>query len=179
MRRVAVACKTPGAPVRSLPPGEQTGARVLEKISSPFRVCGEVVYCSPSRQQAYRSAPPVAVVEIGLVLSNALDNGSREMSKFSRVWLTLPIMAFAILPARAQVTIDVSKITCEQYVLFTVADPRDIAMWLSGYYNSRRSNTVLDTQQFREHGQKVMEYCRLNMKMTVMEAVEKVLGIAK
>ena len=65
------------------------------------------------------------------------------MNKFNRVLLALPLMALAILPARAQVTIDVSKITCEQYVLFTVADPHDIAMWLSGYYNSRRPTTPL------------------------------------
>jgi hypothetical protein len=92
----------------------------------------------------------------------------------------LPLVAFTILPARAQVTIDVSKITCEQYVLFTVADPHDIAMWLSGYYNGTRNNTVLDTQEFRERARKVMEYCQLNLKATVMEAVEKVImGVSK
>jgi hypothetical protein len=112
-------------------------------------------------------------------LSNALDNGSRVMNKFSRVWLTLPLIAFAILPARAQVTVDVAKITCEQYVLFTVADPHDIAMWLSGYFNAKKNNTLLDTQQFREHAKQVMDYCQLNLKTPVMQAAEKVLGISK
>jgi acid stress chaperone HdeB len=101
------------------------------------------------------------------------------MNKFSRVWLTLPLVAFAIMPVRAQVTVDVSKITCEQYVLFTVADPHDIAMWLSGYYNGKKNNTMLDTQEFREHARKVMDYCQLNLKTTVMEAAEKVLGLSK
>jgi acid stress chaperone HdeB len=102
------------------------------------------------------------------------------MNRFGRVWLMLPLVAFTILPAHAQVTIDVSKITCEQYVLFTVADPHDIAMWLSGYYNGKRNNTVLDTQEFRERARKVMEYCQLNLKTTVMEAVEKVImGVSK
>jgi acid stress chaperone HdeB len=105
--------------------------------------------------------------------------GSRAMNTFSRFCLTLPLVAFAILPARAQVTVDVSKITCEQYVLFTVADPHDIAMWLSGYFNGQKSNTVLDTQQFREHAKKVMDYCQLNLKTPVMEAAERVLGIRK
>jgi acid stress chaperone HdeB len=101
------------------------------------------------------------------------------MNKFNRVLLALPLMALAILPARAQVTIDVSKITCEQYVLFTVADPHDIAMWLSGYYNAKRNNILLDTQQFREHAKQVMDYCQLNLKAPVMEAAEKVLGLRK
>ena len=100
------------------------------------------------------------------------------MNKFNRVLLALPLMALAILPARAQVTIDVSKITCEQYVLFTVADPRDIAMWLSGYFNSKTNNTVLDTQKFRDHARQVMDYCQQNFKTPVMEAAEKVLGFA-
>jgi acid stress chaperone HdeB len=99
------------------------------------------------------------------------------MNKFNRVLLALPLMAFATLPARAQVTVDVAKITCEQYVLFTVADPRDIAMWLSGYFNAKRNNTLLDTQQFRDHAKQVMDYCQQNFKTPVMEAAEKVLGL--
>ena len=101
------------------------------------------------------------------------------MCRLRRMWLAVPMVAFAALPARAQVTVDVSKITCEQYILFRVADPHDIAMWLSGYYNSKRNNTVLDTQEFRDHAQKVMDYCQLNLKTTVMDAVEKVLNIKK
>jgi acid stress chaperone HdeB len=101
------------------------------------------------------------------------------MSRLSQAWLVLSLSAVAVVPAHAQVTVDVSKITCEQYILYTVADPHDIAMWLSGYYNGKRNNTVLDTQQFREHGKKVMEYCELNLKSTVMDAVEKVLGAAR
>jgi acid stress chaperone HdeB len=98
------------------------------------------------------------------------------MSRLGQVWLALSLSVVAVLPAHAQVTIDVSKITCEQYILFTVADPHDIAVWLSGYYNGKRNNTTLDTQEFREHGKKVMEYCQLNLKSTVMDAAEKVLG---
>jgi hypothetical protein len=101
------------------------------------------------------------------------------MNKFSRVWLTLPLLTMAILPARAQVTVDVAKITCEQYVLFTVADPHDIAMWLSGYYNGKKNNTVLDTQAFRDHAKQVRDFCQLNLKATVMDAAEKVLGLGK
>jgi acid stress chaperone HdeB len=101
------------------------------------------------------------------------------MNTLSRVWLALPFVVVAVLPARAQVTVDVSKITCEQYVLFTVADPRDIAMWLSGYYNGQKNNTVLDTQAFRAHAKQVMDFCQLNLKLTVMDAAQKVLGIGK
>jgi hypothetical protein len=62
------------------------------------------------------------------------------------------------------------------HILFSVGDPHDIAVWLNGYYNGKRNNTILDTQEFREHAKKVMEYCESNPKSTVMDAAEKVLG---
>jgi hypothetical protein len=45
------------------------------------------------------------------------------MSRLGQTWFALPLSAVAVVPAHAQVTIDVSKITCEQYILYTVADP--------------------------------------------------------
>ena len=48
--------------------------------------------------------------------------------------------------ARAQVTLDVAKITCDQFTGNKITNPDNIAMWLSGYYNGKRGNTILDTQ---------------------------------
>ncbi len=101
------------------------------------------------------------------------------MSRFGQACCALSFLMFAASPARAQVTVDMSKITCEQYILFTMGDPKDIAMWLSGYYNAKRNNTVLDVQEFREAGKKVMDFCQLNLKTTVMDAAEKVLGLKR
>jgi HdeA/HdeB family len=52
-------------------------------------------------------------------------------------------------------------------------------MWLSGYYNAKRNNTVLDVQEFREAGKKVMDYCQVNLKTTVMDAAERALGVKR
>jgi acid stress chaperone HdeB len=101
------------------------------------------------------------------------------MSRLGQALLALSLSVVVVLPARAQVTVDMSKITCEQYILFTMGDPKDIAMWLSGYYNAKRNNTVLDVQEFREAGKKVMDVCQLNLKLTVMDAVEKALGVKR
>lgn len=76
-------------------------------------------------------------------------------------------------PARAQVTVDVSKITCEQYILWKITDPDRIVFWLSGYYNGKRDNTLIDTKSFEDNVNKVKEFCRANFKATVMQAVEK------
>jgi acid stress chaperone HdeB len=73
------------------------------------------------------------------------------MQKTRYVSLTLALMIFAAPPATAQVTIDVARITCDQLILFKVALPHDIAMWLSGYYNGRRNSTVVDIEKLKEY----------------------------
>jgi hypothetical protein len=86
-------------------------------------------------------------------------------------------LAFAVLGgplAQAQTSIDLAKITCEQYILHQVTDPRNIVIWLSGYY-AKRGDTVIRVQQFEDNAKKVTDFCRANLKVTVMEAFEKVL----
>ena len=75
------------------------------------------------------------------------------------------IFAFAASPSgHAQVTVDVTKVNC--------------AAWLSGYYNAKRNNRMIDLQTFEENMSKVSNYCsdEKNFKVPVMKAVEQVLG---
>jgi acid stress chaperone HdeB len=88
-------------------------------------------------------------------------------------------LIFVLAPctaARSQVAIDVAKITCDQFTLFKVTDPQNIAIWLSGYYHGKRDNTLLDTQQLAAYADKIKTYCRLKPAVTVMQAVETVFG---
>ena len=61
----------------------------------------------------------------------------------------------AAVPAQAQTTIDVSKITCEQWLAFKVADPDHI-----------------EVQSFKENIQNVKELCIRNPNMLIMKAIE-------
>jgi acid stress chaperone HdeB len=83
------------------------------------------------------------------------------------------------MPVNAQVTLDVSKITCEQFWLRKVADPDKVALWISGYVNGKRGNTVIDTQQLGRNVRRLTEYCRENYQMTVMQAVETLMNQKK
>ena|SRR2546423_12105191 len=73
----------------------------------------------------------------------------------SRITLIILITLLATRAADAQVTIEVSQITCEQYLGFSVADPRDINIWLSGYYAGKRGSTVFEPQRVKEIGGEV------------------------
>ena len=80
--------------------------------------------------------------------------------------------------AQAQVSIDVSKITCDQYVHAKIATPMYLAAWLSGYYNAKRNNRIIDLQTLEENVSKLQNYCydEKNFKVPVMKAVEQVLS---
>jgi len=93
--------------------------------------------------------------------------------------LSLTLCCLMISAAQAQVAIDFSKITCKQYRGFDIMDPDNIALWLSGYYNGQRGNTIIEPQSFKENVEKVKEYCITNPTVTVMQAVETVLGKGK
>ncbi len=90
------------------------------------------------------------------------------------------ILALGAVPAaRAQVTVDVAKITCDQFTGYKITNPDNIAMWLSGYYNGKRGNTILDTQGLAASTKKVRDYCIQNPQVPVMRAVETLLGADK
>jgi len=81
--------------------------------------------------------------------------------------------------ACAQVKLDIAKITCNQFTLFKITDPQKIAIWLSGYYNAKKNNTVIDTQQFAANTEKLKGYCIMKPDITVIEAVEAVFKVSQ
>jgi acid stress chaperone HdeB len=99
--------------------------------------------------------------------------------------MRIPVIAAAIVlglsstpAAQAQVTLDVSKITWDQYVHSKIATPNYIAAWMSGYFNAKRGNTMLDLQTFQGNINKVERFCyeETNFQMPLMQAIERVLG---
>src|SRR6476660_6316118 len=95
------------------------------------------------------------------------------------VALTSFILIAASIPVNAQVMLDLSKVTCDQWSGYKITNPQNIALWLSGYYNGKRGNTVIDTQGLAAQNQKLRDFCITNPQMPVMQAAEKVTDAAK
>ena len=93
--------------------------------------------------------------------------------------LALILVAAASRPAHAQVTLDLSKVTCDQWAGYKITNPQNIALWLSGYYNGKRGNTVIDTQGLAAENRKLRDFCITNAQMPVMQAAEKLFGVGK
>lgn len=80
---------------------------------------------------------------------------------------------FAGSEAKAQAVMDMTMITCKQY-LESPADRQDIiASWMSGYFNAARNNAVLDTSRFERNKATVTAYCKRNRAETLMSAIQR------
>ena len=98
-----------------------------------------------------------------------------------RLLLTSALFLFMqISTMQAQEMIDVAKITCEQIALEQLKIPsRDVVLWLSGYYNGKRNNTIIAPQTIKKDEEKVDSYCYDHRDATVLDAIKNVLGLDK
>src|SRR5271163_3163780 len=87
--------------------------------------------------------------------------------------LALVSLIFATANASAQV-IDVAKISCKQYLTGNIVRQDYLTLWLSGYYNGTRNDTVIGTHTVQQIADKVGTYCRSNLDAGLMDAVQNV-----
>ena len=94
------------------------------------------------------------------------------MIKYILVALGLMLALEKVPQAQAQVTLDISKVTCDQFHAYKITNPQNIAIWVNGYYHGKRGDVTLDTQRLVENARKLRDYCRRNRQTLVIEAVE-------
>jgi acid stress chaperone HdeB len=101
------------------------------------------------------------------------------MKKWRLVLIVL-IVLFLIPVAQAQVTLDVAKISCREFLIGKFGrSTRSVANWLNGYYHGKSDSTVIETRAMTENEDKLERFCRKNRDMTIMEAAKHALGFDK
>ena len=103
-----------------------------------------------------------------------------EVTVKLRLLLTIALLMFVQIPApRAQVTVEVVKITCEQLAMEELPfTSRDVILWLSGYYHREHDNTVIEPGAIKRDASNLNRYCYQHGEMTVMDAVKN-MGLGK
>jgi acid stress chaperone HdeB len=110
--------------------------------------------------------------------SSVIDNNMGERNMKFRIWLTCSVLALLLQTmAHAQVTIDITKITCREFLIGRILPTSSMALWFSGYYNGKRGATTIDASTVKPNADKVSDYCGLHQDETVMHAVETLFGI--
>lgn len=77
----------------------------------------------------------------------------------------------------AQVTIDVAKITRQQFLVGRMLPTKSMALWFGGYFNGKRGVSVIEASAVKANGKKLEEYCGMHQDETVMKAAETLFGI--
>ena len=100
--------------------------------------------------------------------------------KSACILLAVSISILGISLVQAQTTVDLAKITCRQFLLGHVGgSTRSVANWLSGYYNGKRGNTVIEVGSMQRNVRDLERYCRKKYEMPVMNAAKNALGAEK
>jgi hypothetical protein len=98
----------------------------------------------------------------------------------ARLLLTTALLMFVQIPApQAQVTVDITKITCEQLLMAALpVNTRDVVMWLSGYYHREHNNTIIEPDAIKRDADNLNTYCFQHGATTVMDALKN-MGLSK
>ena len=90
------------------------------------------------------------------------------------------IFAAAILagvysaPASAQVVIDMSLITCEDFATRSPEVKSLITSWMSGYFSASKNLNMLQFDYLKRNTQKVGAYCKKHKDDSLLSVVQKV-----
>jgi acid stress chaperone HdeB len=89
------------------------------------------------------------------------------------------LLLFVVSPASAQVTLDLTKVDCNQFATYKVANPEKIAIWLNGYFHGERGDLSIDTQQLDSDADQLTQYCVKNPSVPLMDAIHTLFGARK
>jgi hypothetical protein len=90
------------------------------------------------------------------------------------IFIIASAMVLVTAPCAHAQTADMAKVTCDDLRHAYLEDLVVIGSWLSGYYNAKRNNTIVDLKQLGLNTQRVLQFCQINPEVPVMQAVDQV-----
>ena len=76
-------------------------------------------------------------------------------------------------PVSAQVTIEMSDITCKDFAGYDPETQDFIGNWMRGYWMSSKNLTVIDSKYVKRNTAKIARYCKKLPKSKLMDAIQK------
>jgi acid stress chaperone HdeB len=76
-------------------------------------------------------------------------------------------------PVQAQVTIEMSEITCKDFAGYDGPTKDFVANWMRGYFMGKNNITTIDSRYVKRNTTKILRYCKKLPKSSLMDAVQK------
>jgi acid stress chaperone HdeB len=87
---------------------------------------------------------------------------------------TILVVTFAlIVTARAQVMLDLSQITCKQFLASDAERQALVGSWMSGYFSATKDLNILDFRYVERNRKVVGKFCKTHKSDTLMSAMHK------
>ena len=80
--------------------------------------------------------------------------------------------ATASAVAHAQVTFDMSRVTCAQYLAMPPSQSADFSAWMSGWFNQKNGYVFVDLNAYARNVANVKAWCATNPAQTVMAGLQ-------
>jgi acid stress chaperone HdeB len=75
---------------------------------------------------------------------------------------------------KAQVILEMSALTCHNYLEAPPERQNLMAAWMSGYFNAARNMPTVDFGRYATNKRRVAEHCRAHRDENLMRAIETV-----
>lgn len=79
----------------------------------------------------------------------------------------------ASTPVRAQVVIDMSLITCGNFLNAPADRQNIIASWMAGYFSASKNLSTIDLRYVARNNKVVWDFCKKHKSETLMSVIQK------
>ena len=85
------------------------------------------------------------------------------------------ILASATLPSvtYAQVSIDMARVSCADYLALSAEDSAVVSAWMSGWFNQKTGYVFVDMNAYARNVANVKSWCATNPTQTVMAGLQR------
>jgi hypothetical protein len=77
---------------------------------------------------------------------------------------------------QAQIAVDMSRLTCGQYLAMSPDQSRIYAAWMSGWFNQKTGTTWVNLEAYARNVENVKAWCGTNPGELVMTGLERATG---
>jgi acid stress chaperone HdeB len=89
--------------------------------------------------------------------------------------IAIAAVLVAVTPVQAQ-KVDLSTITCKQFLEMNKESVGLILMWMAGYYADQDAPPVVDFEKMKEDAAKLAAYCGKNPSVGLITAAEETIA---
>lgn len=89
--------------------------------------------------------------------------------------IAIAALLAAVTPAHAQ-KVDLSTITCKQFLDMKQESVSLILMWMAGYYADQDAPPIVDFEKMRQDADKLAGYCAKNPDVGLITAAEETIS---